>query len=193
MHVTSRGTFVGKRALLILFVLGLVLASVTGGGFLGWAIRGACDSARSSASRSHLYWLGYLLKEYHRDHGAFPPRYVADEPGKAMHSWRVLLLPYLEEKEFYDQYDFDEPWNGPRNSALAKTLRADTFAYCKPDGSTRGHPWTDYVAVAPPDVEWPAKGPLKAFEVMEGSDRFLVVELPDSGIHWMEPRDSIDR
>jgi len=192
MHVRSGGMLVGKRAILMLLVLGLVLASVTGGGVLGWGIRGACDSARRCASYDSLYHLGYLLKEYHRHHGAFPPRYVADETGKPMHSWRVLLLLYVEEGERLDQYDLDEPWNGPRNSALAKTLRADTFRYRKPGGSTQGYPWTDYVAVASPDIEWPAKGPLTAYEVTEGSDRFMVVELPNSGIHWMEPRDSID-
>ena len=35
-----------------------------------------------------------------------------------MHSWRVLLLPYLDRSDLYKAYDFTEPWDGPNNRKL---------------------------------------------------------------------------
>jgi hypothetical protein len=44
--------------------------------------------------------------------------------GKPMHSWRVLVLPYLGagEAALYGKYNFSEPWNGPNNSKLASQM-----------------------------------------------------------------------
>ena len=47
--------------------------------------------------------------------GAFPAAYVADENGRPMHSWRVALLPFLEQSDLYSQYNFNEPWDSPEN------------------------------------------------------------------------------
>ena len=58
------------------------------------------------------------MHDYHGKNKHFAPAYVADENGKPMHSWRVLLLPMLEQQALYESYDFDEPWNGPNNSRL---------------------------------------------------------------------------
>src|SRR6516164_3312991 len=33
-------------------------------------------------------------------------------------SWRVLILPYIEEGSLYNMYNFNEPWDGPNNSRL---------------------------------------------------------------------------
>ena len=47
------------------------------------------------------------------------------------------------------------------------------------------------MAVADPDWEWPVDWPLNTYLVRKGSSRFLIVELPESGIHWMEPKDCL--
>jgi ABC-type antimicrobial peptide transport system permease subunit len=45
-----------------------------------------------------------------------------------MHSWRVLILPFLEADLVYRQYNFDEPWDGPNNRLLmAQMPEANTF------------------------------------------------------------------
>ena len=58
------------------------------------------------------------LLNYESANGHFPPPYLADENGKPIHSWRVLILPYTEHGSLYERYDFDEPWDGPNNSKL---------------------------------------------------------------------------
>ena len=109
-----------------------------------------------------------------------------------MHSWRVLLLPYLDvsEREAYKRYDFTEPWDGPNNKALAESMREAPAFFRGHDDKKADKSWTTYVGVAGPHAEWPRRKPLLSYLVSEGSDKFLLVEVPNSGIHWMEPRDN---
>ena len=99
-----------------------------------------------------LKQIGLALHLYHDDFGTFPPAYVADENGKPMHSWRVLLLPYLDMKWLYDKYDFSVPWNSPQNLALISN--APEVFLC---GSCWGEPLTNTTAVAVTGDEtfWP--------------------------------------
>ena len=53
--------------------------------------------------------------------------YVADATGRPMHSWRVLILPFLEQQSLYEQYDFREPWDGPNNIQLLGNM-PDVFS-----------------------------------------------------------------
>jgi hypothetical protein len=58
------------------------------------------------------------LEGYRLRNGGLPPASIADVSGKVMHSWRVLILPYLGHEDLFNAYHFDEPWDGPNNSKL---------------------------------------------------------------------------
>lgn len=59
---------------------------------------------------------------YHDFHGEFPPLVVRDKNGKSLYSWRVALLPFLEQEQLYDQFHHDEPWDSPHNLELVKRM-----------------------------------------------------------------------
>jgi len=150
------------------------------------------ESGRRAYCMNQLKHLGLALKNYHHDHGHFPPAYICDENGKPMHSWRVLILPYMDQQAIYDQYDFSEPWNGPNNSKLAMNLEpyfvADHFQ-C-PSGNLGGKPLTNYVAVVGPQTMWPEDRCIRLTgESGAGLDTIQLIEITNSDIHWMEPRD----
>ena len=50
----------------------------------------------SHECRDHLHAIGSANARYVKVHGHYPPAYVTDEHGTPMHSWRVLILPYLD-------------------------------------------------------------------------------------------------
>src|SRR5262249_28073198 len=131
------------------------------------------------------------LHNYHEKYGSFPPAYIADEKGRPMHSWRMLLLPFLEQQQLFDEYRFDEPWNGPHNSRLADRILA--VFNCPSENHEKGRKgtqMTSYVAVLGPETAWPGDKPTKIRDFTDGtSQTLLVVEVANSGIHWMEPRD----
>src|SRR5207244_4506816 len=55
------------------------------------------EASRRSVCVNNLKQIGLALQNYHDDFGCFPPAYIADENGRPMHSWRVLILPYIEQ------------------------------------------------------------------------------------------------
>jgi type II secretory pathway pseudopilin PulG len=148
-------------------------------------------AARRSQCKNNLKQIGLALHNYHDTFGCFPPAYIADEYGRPMHSWRVLILPYIDQALLYNQYRFDEPWDGPNNSRLADRI-GNTFL-CPSDPATYGEQrgqMTNYVAILGPDTAWPDSQSVKLTDIQDGtSNTILVVEVAHSDIHWMEPRD----
>jgi hypothetical protein len=69
-------------------------------------------------SQVSLRQIGVALRTYHDVNGRLPPAVVRGEDGRALSSWRVLLLPYLEQEGLYKQFRPDEPWDGPHNRGL---------------------------------------------------------------------------
>jgi prepilin-type processing-associated H-X9-DG protein len=166
----------------VVVILVLVLAS-----FILPAIQ-RTGHGRRPQCMNNLRNIVLALHNYHSGHGSLPSPYIADANGRPMHSWRVLILPYLDRNDLYELYRFDEPWDGPNNSKL-HDLIADVFR-CPQDHGGNKSTVTSYVAVVGPDTNWPADRSVKLDDVADGlSNTLLVVEIANSGIHWMEPRD----
>ncbi len=110
--------------------------------------------------KNNLKYIGLALWSYHKDHGSFPPAFIADETGKPMHSWRVLLLPYVGHSRLYSEYRFDEPWDGPHNSQLQDQLEGRSIlsrcpeVYRCPEDGKAGVGRTSYVAIVGPRTAW---------------------------------------
>jgi hypothetical protein len=125
------------------------------------------------------------VANYHDAKGHYPPAYVAGPDGRPWHSWRVLILPYIEEQRLYDRYDFDEPWDGPNNRLLAAEMpRLYAFHGRHEPGLTT----TNYLAVVGEGTMWPGKEPRKGDPNTFG-DTILIAENEGLNVHWMEPRD----
>ncbi len=83
----------------------------------------------ASVAQCPLNQLMLGLHNYHDVYGSFPPACVKDDRGRPLHSWRVLILPYINEQALYEQYDFSVPWNSPHNSRLNDRM-PDMFHSC---------------------------------------------------------------
>jgi hypothetical protein len=76
--------------------------------------------------------LGLALHNYADAHGnALPPVATFSRDGRPLLSWRVLVLPFLEQDELYRQFRLDEPWDSPHNLALPPRMPAE-FAAVSP-------------------------------------------------------------
>lgn len=141
-------------------------------------------ASRSAQCANNLKQIALALHIYHDTYGCFPPAYVTDESGKRMHSWRVLILPFLDQEHLYKKYRFDEPWNGPENSKL-HAEKLDVY-HC-PTGPDYNNL---YLAVVGPNTAWPGATSRSLKDILDGTSRtILLVEHKDAQIHWMEPRD----
>ena len=86
------------------------------------AFTAAAVKLRSAAARAqsmnNLKQISLALHNYHKANGSFPPAAVVNKAGKPMLSWRVLILPYIEQGVLYKQFKLDEPWDSPTNIKL---------------------------------------------------------------------------
>jgi prepilin-type processing-associated H-X9-DG protein len=154
------------------------------------AVESTRDGLRKPHCANNLTNLSLALHQYHTDLGCYPPPFIADAKGKPLHSWRVLLLPYLQQKALHSRYRFDEPWDGPNNRKL-HDIELQVFQCPGQKKKQRPFTETNYAVVVGPQTIWPgANAYVRDADVMNGlSNTLLLVEVADSGIHWMEPRD----
>ena len=143
-----------------------------------------------SPCKNNLKQIGLALHNYHDTYHSFPPAFVLGPDGKPWHSWRVLLLPFLEEQPLAEKYRFDEPWNGPNNSKLLDQ-RPEVFAcHWFDSGPFVAKTDTTYVAVVGPQTVWPGASSIQVTDVADGmSNTVLVIEVRDAGIPWLAPDD----
>ncbi|HEY3391082.1 MAG TPA: DUF1559 domain-containing protein [Lacipirellulaceae bacterium] len=163
-----------------------------------WAaiIKPAGDAVDATLCQANLFKIRHALLAYDSTHGALPPAYLAGADGVPAHSWRVLIMPYLDSwgldsEAFNATYDFEQPWNGPNNATLLKPVQESRFA-C-PCGSERDTVYTSYVVLTGNNTLFPSSRSVALSAIPKSQDPILVVEITNSNIQWTEPRDvSID-
>lgn len=144
---------------------------------------------RYLACKNDLKTVEIALLNYHAENDSFPPAVTYGPDGKPWHSWRVLLLPYLDQPGLYREYRFAEPWDGPHNRLLVGRLPRSHYYLCNSDpGAENGE--TSYLAVIGDRTLWPPTGAATLGGIPDGAGRTIhVVESWQSGIVWTEPRD----
>lgn len=128
------------------------------------------------------------MHNYLDHHGTLPPPAVHDKGGRPLLSWRVLILPYIEQKELFEEFRLDEAWDSPHNVRLLERMPK---IYAPFDGSSPPQPYTTFYQVfvgkgtafeGPGGLHLPADFP-------DGSsDTFLVVEAGEA-VPWTKPED----
>jgi hypothetical protein len=154
--------------------------------YLGRAVTKARRAALNSSTQGPLNQVLMALHNYHAEYGCLPPAYIADKDGKPMHSWRVLILPYLDESALYQAYRFDEPWDSAHNLSLADSMPRSFLARTEP-ASRR---YTNIVVIVGPSTAFPGGTSTTFDDFKDGTDNtILVTEIANSDICWLEPRD----
>lgn len=152
------------------------------------AVRSAQSTALKSQSSANLKAIAAALQKYEDTYGSFPPAYIADAKGKPMHSWRVLLLPYLGYQHVYDRYNFNFAWDSPENAQLLSMMPTEYASPADPDAALQFE--TSYMVITGSETMFPDGKSTPRVDVTDGfADTILVVETCAAGVSWMEPKD----
>ena len=139
--------------------------------------------ARQAAIRSQCVnnekQIGLAIHNYIAGHDSFPPAYTADKAGKPLLSWRVLILPYIEQDALYKEFHLDEPWDSPHNKALIAKMPA-TYRCPGESDDLAGQGKTRYLAPRGKATIFPGAETVKLRDVTDGtSNTIMVVEAGD--------------
>lgn len=165
------------------------------------AIRG---SSHLRQSLEKLKRIAVAMHAFYEVHGCFPPATVTGPDGKPWHSWRVLLLPYLDEGRLHEKYSFDEPWDGPNNRQLLAKM-PDVYRD-RVHGANPKH-YTHYAASTGPKAVLGVRNydqlrgdPLRSLktspsirfrDILDGTSNTILLGTvgPEQAIPWTKPVD----
>lgn len=155
--------------------------------FLMPATRSAREAARRAQCTNNLKQLGLAFHNYEQAHGCLPPAAITDREGRALLSWRVALLPFLECDTLYTRFHLDEPWNSPNNAPLLQ-LMPSIYA-CPSDRTSKpfltGYQVVEGAATAfPPDLRM-----LRIADITDGLSNTIFVGETRETVPWTSPND----
>jgi type II secretory pathway pseudopilin PulG len=151
------------------------------------AVNSVRQAARRNQSQSNIRMIGLGLHSYNAQHERLPAN-IVDENGKPLLSWRVRLLPYLDESDLYDQFKLDEPWDSEHNRQLIPLM---PVVFRNPSSTVADPGKTTYLGVAGEGAVFGSKKGLRFAEVRDGtSNTVAMVEANDDrAVVWTAPED----
>jgi prepilin-type processing-associated H-X9-DG protein len=101
-------------------------------------------------------------------------------------SWRVAILPFVEEMNLYRQFHLDEPWDSEHNKKLLAKMPK---LYAPVRGKTKEPGMTYYQVFTGKDTPFDGMRALKLSGFRDGTaNTFLVVEAAEP-VPWTKPED----
>ncbi|HTN74080.1 MAG TPA: DUF1559 domain-containing protein, partial [Pirellulaceae bacterium] len=161
------------------------------------AVQAAREASRRMQSANNLKQLTLAMHNYEAAFRQLPPAYTVDKKGKPLLSWRVLILPFLDELPLYDQFKLDEPWDSEHNKKLIDKMPQ----VLKSPQGIAGPGMTLYLGVAgkggimgKPEIDDTGKAQGISFApIVDGtSNTVMIVECNNPGaVVWSKPGDYI--
>ncbi|WP_417397192.1 DUF1559 domain-containing protein [Gimesia chilikensis] len=148
------------------------------------AILQARAAAQRSRSKYNIKLIVLALHNYYERHHHFPPAIVMGPDGKTPHSWRVELLPYLDQQALYDEYRMNEPWNSEHNLKIAETV-VPVFSH--PSSSKPAN--TGYFVVVGDGTAFNNKQGVSFKEITDGTSNTIAVVEAKRDVPWTKPED----
>ena len=91
-------------------------------GLLLPAVQQVRVAAKRAQSQNNLKQLALAIHNFESVFQKLPSGFGVRNEGEQPVSWRVMILPYLEQQALYDSYRFDEPWDSEHNVELAQNM-----------------------------------------------------------------------
>ena len=164
-------------------------------GMLLPAVQAVRTAARRTQSMNNLRQLTLAAHNYESAYRRFPSGDGPVEPDGPAVSWRVKILPFIEQANLYEQYNFDEPWDSENNMKVAKQM-PETFMNPQSvaqDGYTVYRGVGGVSGIMGVDDEGKSVG-RRMGDIIDGtSNTIMLVECPDHmAVPWTKPDGGLD-
>jgi hypothetical protein len=144
------------------------------------------QAAGRSQSANNLKQLALAMHNYHSTTNAFPAKAIYDKDGKALLSWRVMILPYVEQDNLYMQFNLDEAWDSPHNKKLLARMPA---VFKAPAGKPK-HPYgTFYQGFHGKGAFFDGKSGIAIGDITDGTSNTIMIVEAAKDVPWTKPED----
>ncbi len=142
-----------------------------------------------SISSNNLKQLGLAMHNYLDANGRFPTD-IKSTDGKPLLSWRVAILPYVEQSDLYQEFKLDEPWDSEHNKTLIARMPK---IYRSPRQGDELKDRTTYLAPLGNGLMWDDPKGVRIADVTDGTScTILLVESDDEhAVVWSKPDDIV--
>jgi prepilin-type processing-associated H-X9-DG protein len=150
------------------------------------AVQSAREAARRAQCTNNLKQIALAMHNYHSANNTFPKPAITDKDGKPLLSWRVAILPYIEQAELYNKFKLDEPWDSEHNKAL---LREMPPTYLCPSRTDAAPSTTTYRVFTGRGALFEDGQAIGVADVTDGTSNTLMVVESDEAVPWTKPDD----
>jgi hypothetical protein len=123
---------------------------------------------------------------YHDNYGHFPPAAVFSKDGKALLSWRVLILPYLENEALFKEFKLDEPWDSEHNKKLLARMPK---VFAAPNGAGEATQDTFYQVFTGKGAIFDGQKGVPVTDIKDGTSNTLLIIEGGAAVPWTKPAD----
>ena len=153
-------------------------------------VREVRDAVAHTETVNNLKQIALALHNYLAKHDTFPPAFRSDSNQQPLLSWRVLILPFLEEQKLYEAFHLDEPWDSPHNRALIPRMPKE-FASPFESSALIAEGKTVYLTPRGTATMFPGEQAIGLRDLIDGtSNTIMTLEADEaSSTIWTKPDD----
>ncbi len=170
-----------RRLGCVVCALGVLIATVARGD-------DADTAAARNATVNHMKQIGIAFQNHHSTFKRFPPPAILSDDSKPLLSWRVKILPFLEEADLYNQFHLDEPWDSEHNRPLIEKMPE---VYRCGASNVGGEYRTVYVVPRGKSTMFSGPGGTPIRQIIDGTAKTIaLLEVDDDqAVIWTKPED----
>lgn len=169
-------------------------------GMLLPAVQKVREAAARTSSMNNIHQIGIAFHNYLSAYNVMPPAVIYSKTtGQPLYSWRVAILPYIEQENLYRQFHLEEPWDSPHNRTLIPLMPKVYAAPDDPPGQTKTRyqllttsvdPMRDFAgAMRTPFNTKKQNGPRIPVDFQDGTSNTILVVEAKQPVEWTKPED----
>lgn len=159
---------------------------------LGALFKMVDDAGDGAHQMNQFKQIALGMLNYESARSSYPPAASHDADGKPLLSWRVLILPFVEQGELYKKFHLDEPWDSEHNRKLIAEM---PDIYLEPNRAARraigGEGFTTYVVPTGEAMVFAGAEGTKLRDVTDGTSNTILAlaVAPRNAVPWTKPDD----
>lgn len=154
------------------------------------ALAEGVEKVRKAAKRfemsNDLKQLALSVHSYNDAYGRLPAAAIFDKNGKPLLSWHVMVLPFIDQGNLYNQFHLDEPWDSDHNKKLLEKMPTE---FAPPDSQAFKDHEAVFQAIVGKGTAFEKPGLRFPADFPDGTSFIILFVEAKKGVPWTKPED----